>query len=86
MDDAKRRVAIKQQAAKKKQKGSQPSIGMGLSIPSKRKQSEKSNRLPKKLKITLEPVVGLKAEPKRTVTASSPRKGKGLMKGPVTVG
>lgn len=83
MDDAKRRAFIKQQAAKKKQKGGQSSKGTGSANPStKRKQPEKFDHLPKKPKTVPEPVVGLKAETKETVTTLWARKGKKFHEGP----
>ena len=55
---------------------------MGSSNPSlKRKQPEKTNRLPKKPKTVPEPVMGLKAKTKK----HGPRKGKGHMTGSVPV-
>ena len=86
MEDARRRAYIKQQAAKKKQEEGQPSKGTGLANPStKRKLLKKSNRLPKKPKTTFEPIVGLKADAKKTVTPVGQGRGKGFMKGPATV-
>ena len=69
MDDAKRRVMVKSQAAKKKETGDVNPKGTGLSNPSiKRKQPSKGDRPPKKPKAPLEPVVGLMAEGAKTVT------------------
>ena len=69
MDDAKRGAFIKQQAAKPKQGGGQPSKGTGSCNPSfKRKLLEKSDRLPKKPKTALELVLGLKVDVKKAVT------------------
>ena len=83
MDAAKRRAYIKQQAALQKQQECQTFKGTGLTNPStKRKQSEKSDRLPMKPKTLLEPVVGLKVETKKMVTPVGHGKGKGLIKGP----
>ena len=83
MNAAKKRAHIKQQDALKKQQEGQPPKGTGSVNPStKRKQPEKYDHLPKKPKTILEPVVGLKAETKKTVTPLSQGKGKGLMKGP----
>ena len=75
MDVARRRAYIKQQATLKKQvEEGQPPKGTGLANPSaKRKQPKKTDRLPKKPKTVPEPVVGLKAETKKTVTLG-PRK------------
>ena len=85
MDAAKRRAIIKQQAAKKKEVDQQLPKETGSSNPSpKRKQPEKQGRLPKKPKIILEPVVGLKAEGKKMVTLAKHGAGKGFMKGPFT--
>ena len=82
MDSAKRRAYIKQQTALKKQAEGQPSKRTGSSNPStKRKQSEKTDRLPKKPKTVPEPIVGLKVETKKL----GPGKGKGLMMGLVSV-
>ena len=86
MDDAKRGAFIKQQAAKPKQGGGQPSKGTGSSNPSfKRKLLEKSDRLPKKPKTALELVLGLKVDVKKAVTLVGQGRGKGLMKGPDSV-
>ena len=64
MEDNKRRAYIKQQAAAKEGPN-----GTGSANPSsKRKTSEKTDRLSKKPKVTLNSVVGLKAKPKKTVT------------------
>ena len=85
MDAAKRRVVIKQQAAKKKEVEGQLPKETGLSNPSiKRKLLEKQGCLPKKPKTILEPVVGLEAEGKKTITPTKHRAGNGLMKGPST--
>ena len=57
----------------------------GSSEPStKRKLPEKQGRLPKKPKTILEPVVGLEAEGRKTVTLAKQGAGKGLMKGSST--
>ena len=57
----------------------------GSSNPStKRKLLEKQGRLPKKPKTILEPVVGLEAEGKKTITPTKHGAGNGLMKGPST--
>ena len=85
MDAVRRRAIIKQNAAKKKKVGSQVLVVMGSSEPStKRKLLEKQGRLPKKHKTVLEPIVGLEAEGKKTVTPAKHGAGKGLMKGPST--
>lgn len=86
MEDNKRKAYINQHAAKKKQEGSQPHKGMGPANPStKRKSSEKTDRFPKKPKVVLEFIVGLKAETKKTVTPIGQGKGKKLMTGLVPV-
>ena len=57
----------------------------GSSKPSiKRKFPEKQVRLSKKPKIVLEPVVGLEAKGRKTVTPAKHGARKGLMKGPST--
>ena len=82
MENAKRRVLIKSQAAKRKEsdevvpKGTAPSI--------KRKPPSKSDRPLKQQKVSLEPVVGLMAEGVKTVTPIKHGSGKGLMKAPST--
>ena len=83
MDATRRRAHIKQQAVLKKKAKSQPSKRMGSSnLSTKRNQPEKTDHLPKKPKIVLEPVVGLKAKTKKTVTPLGLGRGKGLMNGP----
>ena len=78
MDAAKRRAVIKQQVAKKKEVDGQLPKETGSSNPSiKRKQPEKQGRLPKKPKIILEAVVGLKVEGRKTVTPAKHGAGKG---------
>ena len=69
-----------------KTRGGQLHKGTGPANSStKRKSSEKTDHLPKKLKVVPESVMGLKAETKKTVTLISPGKGKGLMSGPGSV-
>ena len=71
MDAAKRRVVIKQQAAKKKEvEGQLPKETCSSNPSTKRKLSEKQGHLPKKPKTIIEPVVGLEVEGKKTVTPS----------------
>ena len=85
MDDAKRRVLIRSKAVKKKETGDVAPTGMGPSILSiKRKPLPKGDRLAKKAKVSLEPVVGLMAEATKTATPAKHGVGKGLMKGPST--
>ena len=83
MDDAKRRALIKSKAAKKKDTGDVAPPRTGLSNPSaKRKPQPKGDRQAKKVKVSLEPVVGLMAEAMKTATPIKHGVGKGLMKGP----
>ena len=85
MDDAKRRTMIKAQATKKKETDDMDPKGTGLSNPStKRKQSSKRDRPPKKPKVLLEPVVGLMVEGAKTVAPAKHGASKGLMKAPST--
>ena len=86
MDAIRRKAHIKQQAALKKQQEGQTPKGTGLANPStNRKQPEKTGHHSKKPKTVPEPIVGLQAEAKKTVTQPSPRKGKGLMTGSIPV-
>ena len=76
---------IKSQAAKKKETGNVGPKGTGSSnLSAKRKLPSKGDRPPKKLKVPLEPVVGLIAEGAKAVTSAKHGAGKGLMKGPST--
>ena len=85
MEAAKRRVVIKQNAAKKKEVGGQVLVVMGSSEPStKRKFPKKQGRLPKKPKTVLELVVGLEAKSRKTITPAKHGAGNGLMKGSFT--
>ncbi|XP_050256203.1 uncharacterized protein LOC126701837 [Quercus robur] len=84
MDDAKRRALIRSKAAKKTADDTPPATGS--SNPSaKRKTQPKADRQAKKAKVSLDPVVGLMAEPPKTVTPTKHGVGKGLMKGPSKV-
>ena len=79
MEDAKRRAAIRVQAAKRKEtdKGV---IGMGSSKPSTKKRPlSKGDRAPKKQKVSTEPVISLMAKGNKTVTSAKHGGGKGLM-------
>ena len=79
MDDAKRRAAIRLQAAKNKEADTDP-MGIGSSKPSiKRRMPSKGDRAPKKPKVSLEPVVGLMAEGVRMVTLAKHGADKGPM-------
>ena len=85
MDDAKRRALIRAQAAKKKEIDDVDPKETGSSNPStKRKQLFKGDCPHKKLKVPLEPVVGLMAEGAKTITPAKHGAGKGLIKGPST--
>ena len=82
MDDAKRRALIRSKAAKKIGDVAPPVTGP--SNPSvKRKTQPKGDRQAKKAKVSLEPIVGLMAEPPKTATPIKHGVGKGLMKGPL---
>ena len=79
MDDAKRRAAIRLQAAKNKEANVDP-IGTGSSkLSTKRRLSSKGVHAPKKPKVSLEPVVGLMAKGVKTVTLAKHGASKGLM-------
>ena len=79
MDNAKRKAAIRHQAAKNKEADVDP-MGMGSSKPStKRRSPSKGDCAPKKPKVSLEPVVGLMVEGAKTVTPAKHGAGKGLM-------
>ena len=83
MDDAKRRALIRSKAAKKKDIGDVTPLGTGPSNPFvKRKPQPKGDRLAKKAKVSLEPVVGLMAKAAKATTPIKHGVGKGLMKGP----
>ena len=78
MDDAKRRAAIKSKAAKNKETDA-GAMGTGSSRPLAKKPMPKVDRAPKKQKVSTEPIIGLMAEGKKTVTPAKPGAGKGLM-------
>ena len=79
MEDAKRRVAIRNQAAKRK-KTDEGVMGTGLSRPSAKKRPLlKGDHAPKKQKVSTEPVIGLMAEGNKTATPAKHEGGKGLM-------
>ena len=81
MEATKRRAVIKQNATKKKEIGGQVPVVMGSSKPStKRKLPEKQGCLPKKRKTVLEPIVGLEAEGRKTITPAKHGAQKGLIK------
>ena len=79
MEDAKRRAAIRNQAAKRKETD-EGAMGTGSSRPSAKKRPLlKGDRAPKKQKVSTEPVIGLMAEGNKTVTPAKQGAGKGLM-------
>ena len=79
MDDAKRRAAIRLQAAKNKETDID-AMGTGSSKPlAKRRPLPKGDRAPIKQKVSSEPILGLMAEGTKTVTLAKNESGKGLM-------
>ena len=78
MEDAKKRVAIRNKAAKNKETD-EGAMGTGSSRPLAKRPMLKGDRAPKKQKVSTEPVIGLMAEGKKTVTPAKPGDGKGLM-------
>ena len=78
MDDAKRRAAIKSKAAKHKETDV-GAMGTGSNMPPTKRPLPKVDRAPKKQKVSTEPVIGLMAEGKKTMTPAKPGAGKGLM-------
>ena len=78
MDDAKKRAAIKSKAAKNKETDA-GAMGTGSNRPLAKRPMPKVDRAPKKQKVSTEPVIGLMAEGKKTVTPAKPGEGKGLM-------
>ena len=78
MENAKRRAAIRSKAAKNKETD-EGAMGTSSSRPSAKRPMLKVDRAPKKQKVSTEPVIGLMAESKKTVTPAKPGGGKGLM-------
>ena len=78
MEDAKRRAAIRNKAAKNKETD-EGAMGTSSSRPLAKRPMLKVDRAPKKQKVSTEPVIGLMAEGKKTVTPAKPGGGKGLM-------
>ena len=79
MEDAKRRAAIRNQAAKRKETNDGAMV-TGLSRPSTKKRLLlKGDHAPKKQKVSTEPVIGLMAKGKKTMTLAKQGGGKGLM-------
>ena len=78
MEDAKRRAAIRNKAAKNKGTD-EGTMGTGSSRPSAKRPMLKGDRAPKKQKVSTEPVIGLMAKGKKTVTPAKLGASKGLM-------
>ena len=79
MEDAKRKVAIRNQAAKRKETD-EGAMGTGSSRPSAKKRPLlKGDHASKKQKVSSEPVIGLMVEGNKTVTSAKQGGGKGLM-------
>ena len=78
MEDAKRRAAIRNKAAKRKETD-EGAIGTGSSRPSAKRPLPKGDRAPKNQRVSTEPVIGLMAKGNKTVTLAKHRGGKGLM-------
>ena len=79
MEDAKRRAAIRVQAAERKEID-EGAMGTSSSKPSAKKRPLlKGDRAPKKQKVSTEPVIGLIAEGNKTLTPAKYGGGKGLM-------
>ena len=79
MEDAKRRAAIRNQAAKRKETD-EGAIGTGSSRPSAKKRSlPKGDHTSKKQKVSSEPVLDLMAEGTKTVTPAKHGGSKGLI-------
>ena len=78
MEEAKRRAAIRNQAAKRKETNDD-AIVTGSSRPSAKRPLPKGDRAPKKQRVSTEPVIGLMAEGNKTMTPAKHSGGKGLM-------
>ena len=78
MEDTKRKAAIRNKAAKRKETD-EGAMGTGSSKPSAKRPMLKGDRAPKKQKVLTEPVIGLMAKGNKTVTPAKPGGGKGLM-------
>ena len=78
MEDAKRRAAIKNKAAKRKETD-EGAMGTGSSRPSAKRTLLKGDRAPKKQRVSTEPVIGLMVGDNKTVTPAKHGGGKGLM-------
>ena len=78
MEDAKRRAAIRNKAAKNKETD-EGAMGTSSSRPLVKRPMLKVDRAPKKQKVSTKPVIGLMAEGKKTVTPAKPGVGKDLI-------
>ena len=78
MEDAKRRTAIRNKAAKRKETD-EGAMGTGSSRPSAKRPLPKGDHAPKKQKVSKEPVIGLMAKGNKTATPAKHGGGKGLM-------
>ena len=78
MEDAKRRAAIRNKAAKRKETD-EGAIGTSSSRPSAKRPLLKGDRAPKKQRVSTEPIIGLMAEGNKTMTPTKHGGGKGLM-------
>ena len=78
MEDAKRRTAIRNKAAKRKETD-EGAMGTGSSRPSAKRPLPMGDHAPKKQKVSTEPVIGLMAEGNKTATPAKHGGGKGLM-------
>ena len=78
MEDAKRRAAIRNKVAKRKETD-EGAMGTGSSRPLAKRPLPKGDRAPKKQRVSTEPVIGLMAEGNKTVTPAKHEGGKGLM-------
>ena len=79
MEDAKRRAAIRVQAAKRKETD-EGAMGTGSNKPAAKKRPLlKGDYAPMKQKVSMEPVIGLMAKGNKTVTPAKHGGGKSLM-------
>ena len=79
MENAKRRAAIRNQAAKRKETD-EGTMGTGSSrLSAKKRPLLKGDHAPKKQKVSTEPVIGLMAKGNKTATPAKHGGGKGLI-------
>ena len=78
MEDVKRRVTIRNKAAKRKETD-EGAMGTGSSRPLAKRPLPKGDHAPKKQRVSTEPIIGLMAEGNKTVTPAKHGGGKGLM-------